>query len=271
MSTTLCTAAQRYKGNFSVCCSSCCHMSNTLYSYIRDQSSHMHRQRLAAWLVQLRRTASMCTSPCRCTLIDPRPQKISKSQRKWLKSFSASQQPCTAAAQHHKTDQFSATNDIPPTSPDLPSQACLYAPTGLQEPAAVAPASANAALSAVTSATQLPCSAAHHNMAQAQVPAAEGDVLLHNAQAQASATEAEASSGENYAGKACTVQLTCQDEACLPQQSDSQAAAQHRPDLKGTLSQQIQVTRRWLESSCLNMGERTACTGQQCQQVVPVC
>ena len=156
---------------------------------------------------------------CRCTLIDPRPQKVSKSQRKWLKSFATSQQRDTAAARASTDEAQSAFKPV---------------------------------------ATELSSSAAHHAMAQANVFAAEADALPDSVPAETSATEAELPSSTAHAqafaveagaphtgqqgGTVHSQQSASQDQACLPQQPNPQAEAQPRwPDLQGTLSHQLQV------------------------------
>ena len=218
---------------------------------------------LGAWLVQVKRNAvhSLYHLCRRCTLIDPRPQKISKSQRKWLKSFASSQPNDIAAMQHPDTSTSSASTDIAPTSPDLQAQACWpqHATSGLRHSTAAEPASTDGALPAVTPATELSCSATHQDSAQAQVAAAEAHALPDGAPAQASASEAEVSAdaaqaqaSASEAETPCEGQQSCtahsqqpapQDERCqLHQSVSTQASAQHRgPDLQGTLSNQVQV------------------------------
>ena len=212
---------------------------------------------------------------CRCTLIDPRPQKVSKAQRKWLKAFAASQQHDIAAAQHPESIPLSATAETPLAKPDLASHAicasCLQLATTQLQGSTVAPSTIEA-LPAVTAVTELSCSASHHAMAQENVFAAEAyalpDIVLAQASAsepelpattvqaqasaseakgvtdttQASAAEAEAPHQGQQGGIAHSHQSAPQDQACLLQQSDPQAAAQQRwPDLQGTLSHQLQV------------------------------
>lgn len=236
---------------------------------------------------------------CRCTLIDPRPQKVSKSQRKWLKSFAASQQHDVAAAQHPETNSLGATTETAATHSDLPSHASFLqqATTQLQDSTVASPASTIEALPAVTPVTKLSCSAPHA-MAQANVFAAEACSLpdkfpahasateaelpattvqapasaseaigvTDTAQAQASAAEAEALHQGQQGGTEHSQQPASQDQACLLQQSDSKAAAQQRwPDLQGTLSHQLQVGHKLLlvsihlKSKCPELSEKLAC------------
>lgn len=224
-----------------------------------------------ARLSQLKRHAShsLCHLCCRCTLIDPRPQRFSKSQRKWLKSFASSQPNDTAGIQHPDTSMSSASTDIPPTSHDLQAQACWrqHATRELQHSAAAASASTNGALSVVAPATELSCSATHQDSAQAQVSAAEEHALPDSAPTQASANEtevpadaaqAQASADEAEAPhegqQSCTTlsqQPASQDESCQLQQSGLQASAHHRgPDLQGTLSNQVQVRHQTATAQC---------------------
>lgn len=256
------------------CCCCCCFFFKMVMAMSCNQSQIcISTQKAYApvlpglWLVQLKRNAfhglhHLCG---RCTLIDPRPQKISKSQRKWLKSFASSQ----PNVQHCDTSSPSATTTIPPTSSDLQAQACLpqHASSELQQSIAAAPAAG--ALPAVTPATELSCSATYQDSAQAQVSAAVEDSLPDSAPAQACASEAQvpadaaqaqacASEAEVLADTAqaqasvphegqqsCTArsqQPESQVEGCWLQQSGSLASAQHRrPDLRGTLSNQVQV------------------------------
>lgn len=199
---------------------------------------------------------------CRCTLIDLRPQKISKSQRKWLKSFASSQPNDIATMQHSDTSTPIASTDIPPTSPDLPAQAGLpqHVTRKLQHSTAAAPGSTDGALSAVTPPAELSCSATHHqDSAQAQVSAAEEPALPGSAATQGSAIEAEvladaaqAQASVSQTRAPCEGQQSCMahsqqpashDEGCKLQQSVStQASAQQNwPDLRGTLSNQVRV------------------------------
>lgn len=220
---------------------------------------------------------------CRCTLIDPRPQKVSKAQRKWLKSFAASQQRHVAAA------EVPETNTVLPSSPVWQFPACVpqHTVTGLLEATAAAAASTQGALSAVPPAARLLCSATHPDSAQPQPSAIQADALPDSAQAQAPASEAEVPADTAYTqapaneaeahheghqgGTACPLQPVSQDEACLLQHSDSQAAAQHKwPDLQGTLSEQLQVRHRPLLVKTLEYFKEAAWRWWQCQHVPPL-
>ena len=57
------------------------------------------------------RHCTLRTYACRCTLIDPRPQKLSKAQRKWLKEFAETKQQPTAALQRGNSCKLSTTDE----------------------------------------------------------------------------------------------------------------------------------------------------------------
>lgn len=198
----------------------------------------------------------------RCTLIDPRPQKVSKPQRRWLKNFAASPHHPTDAAQQAERSSVTGTSEALPSSREGQSQT-QRATNGLQAPRPAAPDfpgerssanqlasepssraarfdSAQAQASAAEAEVLLPAQAsAFHDSAQAQESAAEASILLP---AQASAAEMEFRGEEGQGGTACCQQPTPQGDACQLHQSDLGSSAQHtRPDLRGTLSHQIQA------------------------------
>lgn len=141
-----------------------------------------------------------------------------------------------------------------------------HAATGLhQEPTDASAICSDTTLSAVTSATQLPWSATCHEISQSQASAAEAEVPPDAACAQASGAVAEVSHEGRDGITACSQQLTSQDGVCQLQQSDTQPSAQQTsPDMRGTLSHQIQVsskffTVKWLNSNCTKLVAWSAC------------
>lgn len=83
----------------------CPHLVTSLYILISSHNLHMscHRHVICCGVTLLIIAVSQHLHlPCRCTLIDRRPQKLSKSQRKWLQHFK--QQPCVAAGTEVNSD-----------------------------------------------------------------------------------------------------------------------------------------------------------------------
>lgn len=173
----------------------------------------------------------------RCTLIDPRPQKVSKPQRRWLKTFAASQQHHTDAAQHPDSSSVSCTTEVLPGSSDGQAQT-QPAANGLPKPRTAAPTCISEMPLAHQLGTQPPSIAAAQDVASLQASAAERG--SPPAQASAAETELRFPDLEQQGGTACNQQPTPHDDA--GQLSGPQPSAQHRrPDLRGTLSHQVQV------------------------------
>lgn len=207
----------------------------------------------------------------RCTLIDPRPQKISKTQRRWLKSFAASQHLPTDATQQAERSGVNGTSEVLPSSlkGQSPTQ---YATNGLQASRPAAPDFFGERSLASQLATEPSSRAARFDSAPAQAPAAEAELLppaeasaFHDSAqaqesaaeasvflpAQASAAELEIPGEEGQGSTACCQQPTPQGDDCQLHQSDSEPSAQRRrPDLRGTLSHQIQVSHKLLLPRC---------------------
>lgn len=146
-----------------------------------------------------------------------------------------------------------ATNGLQaprPAAPDFPGERSS-ANQLASEPSSRAARfdSAQAQASAAEAEVLLPAQAsAFHDSAQAQESAAEASILLP---AQASAAEMEFRGEEGQGGTACCQQPTPQGDACQLHQSDLGSSAQHtRPDLRGTLSHQIQVSHKLMLPRC---------------------
>ena len=102
---------------------------------------------------------------CRCTLIDPRPQKLSKSQRKWLQQF-GQHRPCVAA----DTKVISNTALVNSSDAETPA-----AGQGNDSPAAIDSSPGESASTAASTIQSASCAATNrppdHTAAQEHLPA----------------------------------------------------------------------------------------------------
>ena len=196
---------------------------------------------------------------CRCTLIDPRPQKISKTQKKWLQRFKASAATESADGAVSDISLAAITNAAATTDKATSATAAVIA----KSPMSAAATAATSVASSATAATASPPGFAadssvpvavlmRPNPASAELPASIGDCRAAAADPGRSTDIHEAVNDELQFDAS-----DAQPAAAEPQPRQDNSASRHlaadaddwqsdsgaHEDLRGTLSQQYQVYR----------------------------